>query len=125
MSRWNPPTTAGGPGPDWIEAQGLTLATCRQADLEPWMPSDDVRHRWEAGHFVRWALAQKIARDLSFPAVTCNGPLAALFQLAIELPATVPARALGIDITVAVKWQRAAAGDRGACAAEISRRNSS
>src|SRR3954447_26079680 len=32
------------------------------------MTSDDVRLRQEAGHFVRWALAQKIARDLSFPA---------------------------------------------------------
>jgi hypothetical protein len=47
----------------------------------------------------------------------------ALFQLATELPAAVLARALGIDITVAVKWQRAAAGDWGAYAAEISNRN--
>ncbi|WP_406012296.1 site-specific integrase [Streptomyces sp. NBC_00984] len=39
-----------------------------------------------------------------------------------ELPAAVLARTLGIDITVAVKWQRAAAGDWGAYAAEISRR---
>ncbi|MFF3518507.1 hypothetical protein [Streptomyces sp. NPDC002573] len=238
---------------NWIEAQGLTLATCRQADLERWMTSDDVRHRREAGHFVRWALAQKIARDLSFPAVRWNGPSqamddearwatarrllhddtlksdyrlagqllllyaqwpaaisrltvdhieetdgavrlhlgavpvelpapvaelalhqvavrrshavlartdsswlfpggqpgrpisvwamgerlrklgirlaetrsTALFQLATELPAAVLARTLGIDITVAVKWQRAAAGDWGVYAAEISRRNSS
>ncbi|MFE3588115.1 hypothetical protein ACFXOY_11380 [Streptomyces niveus] len=29
----------------------------------------------------------------------------ALFQLATELPAAALARALGIDITVAVKWQ--------------------
>jgi hypothetical protein len=43
-------------------------------------------------------------------------------QLATELPAAVLARTLGIDITVAVKWQRAAAGDWGAYAAEISRR---
>ncbi|MEU5082993.1 MULTISPECIES: hypothetical protein [Streptomyces] len=238
---------------NWLEAQGLTLATCRQADLERWMTSDDVRHRREAGHFVRWALAQKIARDLSFPAVRWNGPSqamddearwatarrllhddtlksenrlagllllpyaqwpaaisrltvdhieetdgavrlrlgavpvdlpgpvaelalqqvavrrshavlartdspwlfpggqpgrpisvwamgerlrklgirlaetrsTALFQLATELPAAVLARTLGIDITVAVKWQRAAAGDWGAYAAEVSRRNNS
>src|SRR3954470_24728814 len=32
------------------------------------MTSDDVRLRQEAGHFVRWALAQKIVRDLSCPA---------------------------------------------------------
>ncbi|MGW7574375.1 site-specific integrase [Streptomyces sp. NPDC054765] len=237
---------------DWLEEQNLILATCRQADLERWMTSDGVRHRREAGHFVRWALAQKIARDLSFPAVRWNGPSqamddearwdtarrllhddtvkpedrlaglllllyaqwpaaisrltvdhieetdgavrirlgavpvvfpapvaelalhqvavrrshavlgrtespwlfpggqpgrpisawgmgerlrklgirlaearsTALFQLATELPAAVLARTLGIDITVAVKWQRAAAGDWAAYAAEVSRRTS-
>ncbi|MDJ1135450.1 hypothetical protein [Streptomyces iconiensis] len=46
----------------------------------------------------------------------------ALSQLATELPAAVLARTLGIDITVAVKWQRAAAGDRGAYAADVARR---
>ncbi|MGW1405395.1 hypothetical protein [Streptomyces sp. NPDC002403] len=46
----------------------------------------------------------------------------ALFQLASELPAAVLARTLGIDITVAVKWQRAAAGDWAAYAAEVSQR---
>ena len=48
---------------------------------------------------------------------------AALFQLATNLPAAVLARMLGIHITVAVAWQRAAAGDWAAYAAEISRRN--
>ncbi|RPK53933.1 hypothetical protein [Streptomyces sp. ADI95-17] len=235
---------------NWLAGRNLTLATCRQTDLERWMTSDDVRLRLEAGHFVRWALSQKIARDLSFPAVRWNGPSqamdvearwdtarrllhddtlksedrlaglllllyaqwpaaisrltvdhieetdgvvrirlgavpvdlpapvaelalqqvefrrshavlgrtdspwlfpggqpgrpisawamgerlrklgirlaesrsTALFQLATELPAAVLARTLGIDITVAVKWQRAAAGDWGAYAAEVSRR---
>jgi hypothetical protein len=36
---------------------------------------------------------------------------AALFQLAVELPAAMLARCLGIDISNAVAWQRAAAGD--------------
>ncbi|MEW2121203.1 site-specific integrase [Streptomyces sp. NPDC005474] len=238
---------------DWLGEQDLTLTTCRQADLDRWMTSDDVLLRTEAGHFVRWALAQKITRGLSFPAVRWNGPTqpmdnearwdtarrllhddtlkpedrlaglllllyaqwpaaisrltvdhveetdtvvrihlgavpvelpapvaelalqqvavrrshavlartdspwlfpggqpgrpisawamgerlrklgirlaearsTALFQLATELPAAVLARTLGIDITVAVKWQRAAAGDWAAYAAEVSRRNSS
>ncbi|MFE2149051.1 hypothetical protein ACFXAO_03315 [Streptomyces lavendulae] len=48
----------------------------------------------------------------------------ALFQLATELPAAVLARTLGLDITVAVKWQRAAAGNWAAYAAEISNRTS-
>lgn len=235
---------------NWLEGQNLTLATCRQTDLERWMTSDDVRLRQEAGHFVRWALAQKITRDLSFPAERWNGPSqpmdekarwatarrllhedtlksedrlaglllllyaqwpaaisrltvdhieetdgavrirlgavpvelpapvaelalrqvevrrshavlgrtdspwlfpggqpgrpisawamgerlrklgirlaearsTALSPLATELPAAVLARTLGIDITVAVKWQRAAAGDWAAYAAEVNRR---
>ncbi|WP_327420603.1 hypothetical protein OG612_36950 [Streptomyces sp. NBC_01527] len=47
----------------------------------------------------------------------------ALFQLATELPAAVLARSLGVHITVAVKWQRAAAGDRAAYVADVSNRN--
>ncbi|MFJ1551367.1 hypothetical protein [Streptomyces sp. NPDC088246] len=37
----------------------------------------------------------------------------ALLQLATELPAAVLVRTFGVDFTVAVKWQRAVAGDRG------------
>ena len=46
----------------------------------------------------------------------------ALFQLASELPAAILARLLGIHISVAVKWQRASAGDWTNYAAEVSRR---
>ncbi|WP_413098142.1 hypothetical protein [Streptomyces sp. Inha503] len=136
--------------PDWLEEQNLTVATRRQADRERWTTSDDVRHRQEAGHFVRRALSQKIARDLSFPAVRWNGPTQGmddearwdtarrllhddtirpedrladlLLLLHTQWPAAVPARPLGIDITVAVKWQRAAAGDWAAHTAVISQR---
>ncbi|MGP3974326.1 hypothetical protein ACTWQF_09930 [Streptomyces sp. 8N114] len=234
---------------DWLEEWNLTLATCRQTDLERWMTSDDVRPRRETGHFVRWALSQKMTCDLSFPAERWNDPTqwmhdeprwdttrrllhtpqaprpprrlrlhlyaqwpatisrltidhieetgitvrihlgavpvelpapvaelalhqvkvrrshatlartdhpgsspvasyaarsvpgpwanasansasaslkppqTALFQLATDLPAAVLARTLGTDITVAVEWQRAAAGDWAAYAAEVSRRN--
>ena len=50
---------------------------------------------------------------------------AALFQLATDLPAAIPARLLGIHISAAVAWQRAAAGDWAAYAADISRRSTS
>ena len=30
---------------DWLEEEDLTLATCRQGDLERWMTSEDVRRR--------------------------------------------------------------------------------
>ena len=47
---------------------------------------------------------------------------AALFQLATDLPAAILARMLGIHISVAVTWQRAAAGDWAAYAADVSYR---
>lgn len=46
----------------------------------------------------------------------------ALFQLATDLPAAVLARMLGIHISVAAAWQRAASGDWTSYAAEVSRR---
>lgn len=42
---------------------------------------------------------------------TRTASTAALFQLAVDLPAVVLARCLGIDISSAVDWQRAAGGD--------------
>lgn len=47
----------------------------------------------------------------------------ALFGLAAELPAALLARMLGIDISVAVTWQRASAGDWASYAADYSRRS--
>ncbi len=47
----------------------------------------------------------------------------ALFQLATELPAALLARLLGIDISVAVAWQRISSGDWTTYAAEVSRRS--
>ena len=235
---------------DWLAGRGLTMPTCRQTDLDQWMTSTDTRLHREAGHFVRWALAHKVAHGLSFPAVRWTGPSramddearwatarrllhddtlktedrlaglllilyaqwpaaisrltighidedngtvrirlgdvpvalpgplgelalqqvavqrshavlarttspwlfpggqpgrpistwamgerlhklgirlaetrsTALFQLSTELPAAILARTLGIHITVAVKWQRAAAGDWAAYAADVSQR---
>lgn len=46
----------------------------------------------------------------------------ALFQLAIDLPAALMARMLGIHIGVAVQWQRASSGDWTNYAADVSRR---
>ncbi|GAB3005348.1 hypothetical protein GCM10023080_083830 [Streptomyces pseudoechinosporeus] len=68
-----------------------------------------------------WAMGERL-RKLGIRLAETRST--ALFQLATELPAAVLARTLGIDITVAVKWQRAAVGDWAAYAAEIARRNS-
>ncbi|MFD5786702.1 hypothetical protein ACFWH1_08690 [Streptomyces sp. NPDC127037] len=66
-----------------------------------------------------WAMGERL-RKLGIRLVQARST--AMFQLATELPAAVLARTLGIDITVAVKGQRAAAGDWAAYAAEVSQR---
>ena len=58
---------------DWLTKRRLTLASCRQADLDAWLAGDDAAHRREAGHFVRWAAAQKLT-SLELPAVRWGGP---------------------------------------------------
>lgn len=47
----------------------------------------------------------------------------ALFTLAAELPAAIPARMLGVHIQVAVQWQKASGGDWAAYADDVSRRD--
>jgi hypothetical protein len=236
--------------PDWLTARDLTLADCRQNDLDARIAGGQARYRRETGRFIRWAKKQKLT-SLDFPATRRGGPSrvtdtedrweqarrllhdatlnpedrvagllvllyaqrpsvisrltlghvhadgrqvrlslgrepvilpeplaglvrqllasrsghaaigddgasawlfpggqpgrpissyrlaerlrehgihsgqarsTALFQLATDLPAAVLARLPGIHITVAVAWQRASAGDRAVCAAEVSRR---
>jgi hypothetical protein len=62
---------------DWLATQHLTLATCRQADLERWLSGGDVSYRHPAGHFIRWANKQRLT-TLSFPATRWQGPTQAL-----------------------------------------------
>jgi hypothetical protein len=58
---------------DWLTARSLTLATCRQNDLDTWITSDQASHRRETGHFIRWARKQKLT-SLDFPATRWGGP---------------------------------------------------
>ncbi len=62
---------------DWLTARGVSLATCRQRDVDAWLTSHRATHRREAGHFVRWANKQKLTR-LEFPATKWDGPTRAL-----------------------------------------------
>ena len=62
---------------DWLTAQHMSLATCRQADLERWLAGSEASHRYHAGHFVRWATRNRLA-TLSFPATRWHGPMRAL-----------------------------------------------
>lgn len=59
---------------DWLSSRGLTLATCRQGDLDVWLTSGDVSRRAEAGHFVRWAISQRLSPTLRFAATRWTGP---------------------------------------------------
>jgi hypothetical protein len=62
---------------DWLTAQHLTLATCGQGDLDRWLSGTEASHRYQAGHFVRWAANQRLTK-LSFPATRWYGPTRAL-----------------------------------------------
>jgi len=62
---------------DWLTAQHMSLATCRQADLERWLAGGEASHRYHAGHFVRWATRNRLA-TLSFPATRWHGPMRTL-----------------------------------------------
>ncbi|MFE3166698.1 hypothetical protein [Streptomyces sp. NPDC059224] len=58
---------------NWLTAHNLTLATCRQADLDQWLTDDLATYRQTAGHFIRWARTNKLA-TVHVPAVRWNGP---------------------------------------------------
>ena len=47
---------------DWLITNGLTPATCQQADLDRWLTDDTVTNRGSAGHFIRWAHNNKLIR---------------------------------------------------------------
>jgi hypothetical protein len=57
----------------WLGARNLDLSTARQGDLESWLVSDEIAHRSEAGHFVRWAKKEKLT-SLELPAIRWGGP---------------------------------------------------
>ncbi|MBL1110496.1 hypothetical protein JK361_39150 [Streptomyces sp. 5-8] len=63
-----------------------------------------------------WAMGERL-RKLGIRLAESRST--ALFQLATELPSATLARTLGIHISGAVKWQRAAAGDWAAYAADV------
>ena len=58
---------------DQLAGRGLTLATARQGDLEEWLSSDELTHRREVGHFVRWAAGEKLTA-LELRAERWGGP---------------------------------------------------
>ena len=108
--------------PDPLDALVLQLAATRHghaaigdAGTSPWLfPGGQPGQPISA-----YQLAERL-RQLGIRSGRSRS--AALFQLATDLPAAILARLLGIHISVAVTWQRAAAGDWAAYAADISHR---
>jgi hypothetical protein len=58
---------------DWLIAHNLTLGSCQQADLDRWLTDGSASSRKEAGHFIRWARANKLT-TVHVAAVRWNGP---------------------------------------------------
>lgn len=62
---------------DWLAGEGLSLATCRQGDLDRWLAGPGVVNHHHPGNFVRWA-AKEGACNLTFPSTRWQGPSGAL-----------------------------------------------
>ena len=58
---------------DWLAGQGLTLDSCRQGDLDR-HNSTQASYQSETSHFIRWAVKNRHARDLTAGAVRWSGP---------------------------------------------------
>lgn len=64
---------------DWLEAHGLTLATCAQADLDHWLAGNPAQAS-RSTTFVRWATTHRHASRLTAPATRWTGPAGPLDQ---------------------------------------------
>ena len=64
---------------DWLDARGLTLAACTQAELDQWLAGNSC-HLARSANFVRWAVARRHASRLTAPAARWTGPSGPLDQ---------------------------------------------
>jgi hypothetical protein len=63
---------------DWLGSAGLTLESCRQADLDHWLASGQAAYREEAGRLIRWAHAARLTSCYLPSAARWTGPAAVL-----------------------------------------------
>jgi hypothetical protein len=63
---------------DWLGSAGLTLGTCRQADLDRWLASGQAAYREEAGRLIRWAHAARLTSCYLPSAARWTGPATVL-----------------------------------------------
>lgn len=52
---------------DWLAARGLTLVTCRQADIDAWHVGRSDHHRGCLRGFLLWCMNGKLTRRFSLP----------------------------------------------------------
>lgn len=64
---------------DWLDARGLTLATCAQAELDQWLAGSPAPAS-RSTNFVRWATTHRHASRLTAPATRWTGPAGPLDQ---------------------------------------------
>lgn len=64
---------------DWLQAHGLTLATCTQADLDQWLAGNPAQAS-KSANFVRWKITHRHASQLTAPATRWTGPAGPLDQ---------------------------------------------
>ena len=64
---------------DWLEARGLTLGTCTQAELDQWLAGNSS-YLARSANFARWAVARRHASRLTAPASRWTGPAGPLDQ---------------------------------------------
>jgi hypothetical protein len=58
---------------DWLAERGVDLASANQGHLDGWLATDGATQQRDAGHFVRWAAAERLT-SLELPAVRWVGP---------------------------------------------------
>ena len=58
---------------DWLDADDLTLDSCRQADLDRWLTDEHAGYREQAGRLIRWARASNLTA-CHLAAARWNGP---------------------------------------------------
>ena len=76
---------------DWLEARGLTLGTCTQAELDQWLAGNSS-YLARSANFARWAVARRHASRLTAPSSRWTGPAGPLNQDRRWRHAPAPAR---------------------------------
>jgi hypothetical protein len=73
LSRAKVELTSAGALIDWLADRGMTLASCRQAEIDTWLAGTRP-DRYLARSFARWAIARGLMPKLEFPSSRRTAP---------------------------------------------------